>query len=631
MGMRTRDRLTALQFQKDENFLLSGSIKPVEYSKAELQEADDFLQKIPKAGGQSGHCEPYWDDIFELGINGLIQKNIELRNNSKGDTADTYQSFIYALEGLSVMIKNAGNEDELCEKIAHEAPDTFHEAIQLIWFVMIGIMNGDYAVLVGPGRIDIRLNCFYQRDIKEGRITPEYALKLIEDLYFLINDLDCAGLAYAVMVGGRDSNGNDLTNDLSYLCLEALRRTKLVYPTVGICWHEDTPDALTSLAVELIADGYSTPAFFNDEIIQKGLQKYAVPKNESWNYINSTCVEITLAGSSNIWVASPYFSLCKILLEKIEAIGEITDYDDFILSYFELLKEKISEAADIQNQLRENRRLYGGKPLQSVFTRDCMASGKDIDNGGAHYNWVECSFVGLANLVDSLFVIREEVFEQKNISFAELKEILKADFKGYEAFQKKIIRYPKYGEGNENVDQEILRVMGFIEAQCSKHKMLPDDSPFIPGTFCWIKHQILGAQCGATPDGRKAGFPFADGAGPAQGRERFGPTSAINSVTSWNHSPLIGGSAFNMKFNKSLFDSPETLNKLKQLITVFLKQGGFETQINVINNSTLRNALIHPEQYNDLVVRIGGYTDYFTRLSMEMQQEIIQRTEYETL
>ena len=631
IGMRTRDRLASLQFQKDDNFLLFGSIKPVIYSDVELQEANKFLKEHPTAGGQTGHCEPYWDDIFELGIDGIIQENIVLKNNSEGDKANTYQSFVYALEGLSAMIENAGAGDELCRKIAHDAPETFHEAIQLIWFVMIGIMIGDTTSLVGPGRLDVRLNSFYQRDMKKGKITHDYALKLIEDLYFLINDLDRAGLAYAVMVGGRDADGNDLTNDLSYLCLEALRRTKLVYPTVGVCWHKNTPDALTSLAVELIADGYSNPAFFNDETIQKGLQKYVVPKTESWDYINSTCVEITLSGSSNIWVASPYFSLCKILLEKIKNIGKITSYDDFVLSYFELLKGKISEAAAVQNKHRENRQLYGGKPLQSVFTRDCMARGRDIDNGGARYNWVECSFVGLANLVDSLFVIREEIFEQKNLSFTELKKILKTDFAGHEAFRKKLIEYPKYGQGNQSVDQEIPRVVEFIETQCANFKMLPDDSPFIPGTFCWIKHQVLGAECGATPDGRKAGFPFADGAGPAQGREKFGPTSAINSVTSWNHSPLIGGSAFNMKFNKSLLNSPETVKKLKQLITVFLKHGGFETQINVVNNSTLKNALIYPEQYSDLVVRIGGYTDYFIKLSPEMQQEVLQRTEYESL
>jgi len=627
MGMLNKDRLTSLQFQKYEASLLFGSIKLVKHSETELKEAEDFFKKQLVPGGQNGHCDACWDDVLTLGIDGLIQKNDALKNESKGETADTYQSFVYALEGLSAMIENAGAG----EKIAHDPPETFQEAIQLIWFVMLGIMIGDKVHLVGPGRLDSRLYDFYQRDLKKRNISSDYALKLIEDLYFLINDFESSGLAYGVMVGGRDANGNDITNDLSYLCLEALRRTNLVYPTVGICWHENTPDALTSLAVELIADGYTTPAFFNDEIIQKGLLKYGVPKAEAWDYINSACVEITPCGSSNIWVASPYFSLCEILLKKLKDTQEITSYDDFVASYFEFLKTKIIEGVAIQNELRESRCLYGRKPLQSVFTRDCMAGGKDIDNGGARYNWVECSFVGLANFVDSLFVIKEEIFNQKNMNFAKFKQILEADFADNEFLLKKILEYPKYGQNNPSVDKEIIRVMEFIQSQCANFKMLPDNSPFVPGSFCWIMHQRLGAECGATPDGRKAGFPFADGAGPAQGREKFGPTAAINSVTSWDHSPMIGGSAFNMKFNQSLFNSPEMTNKLKQLIVVFLKQGGFETQINVVDNSTLKEALDHPELHNDLVVRIGGYTDYFTRLSPEMQQEVLQRTEYNEL
>ena len=213
----------------------------------------------------------------------------------------------------------------------------------------------------------------------------------------------------------------------------------------------------------------------------------------------------------------------------------------------------------------------------------------------------------------------------------ELKQILDSNFTNNEAFLKKILKYPKYGHDNRMVDQEVSKIMEFIEAQCEKFKMLPDNSPFVPGTFCWIKHQQLGALCGATPDGRMAGLPFADGAGPAQGREEMGPTAAINSVTSWDHSPIIGGTAFNMKFKRSLFNSPELKNTLKQLIVVFLKQGGFQTQINVVDNSTLKNALQHPEQHNDLVVRIGGYTDYFTRLSPEMQEEILQRMEYDSI
>jgi formate C-acetyltransferase len=158
--------------------------------------------------------------------------------------------------------------------------------------------------------------------------------------------------------------------------------------------------------------------------------------------------------------------------------------------------------------------------------------------------------------------------------------------------------------------------------------MAPDDAPFIPGAFCWIMHERLGSTCGATPDGRKAGFPFADGGGPAQGREMNGPTSAILSATSWDHSPLIGGVAYNMKFNRALFDSGASVQRLEDLLVTYLRRGGFEVQVNVLDPEALRRARANPEQHRDLVVRIGGYTDYFVNLSRGMQDEVMMRTEF---
>lgn len=650
-GMLTRDRLKQLRFQIDDDEMLAGRILENTRTATEKAEALAFLKTLPPACGQSGHCALYWEELFEIGIGGLIEKLSLLLKKSKGERADTYQSFIYALQDMQEMIVNAvmpihealisaSSERavelkriiESCERIKQGPPETFRDAIQLVWFAIVGTMVGDEIGYVCPGMLDRH----FARFIEKSDSFRDEALEILEAYYFLINDFTPGGGASAIMVGGVDENGNNITNELSYLCLEALRRTNLVYPTVGVCWHEKTPDALTQLAVELISQGYSTPAFFGDQVIRKGLMKYGVPEAEACDYQNSTCVEITPYGSSNIWVASPYFSLCGILVEKMDRIVKenipLKNYDDFVKAFFELLGEKIVEAVEQQNDFRERRRLYNRNPLQSVLTRDCISRGKDIDDGGARYNWVECSFVGLANLVDSLKVIREEVFESEKYTFPELKKLLDDDFSGNEKLRQEFLnKHPKYGLNDPTVDMEIIRVMNFITSECAKHKMLPDNSHFVPGTFCWVMHQRLGAQCGATPDGRKAGFPFADGAGPAQGREKLGPTAAINSVTSWDHCAMIGGSAFNMKFNSSVFASPGADEKLKQLILVFLRQGGFETQINVVDNATLKNALRNPEEYNDLVVRIGGYTDYFTRLSPEMQQEVIQRTEYEAL
>ncbi|MCK5845397.1 MAG: hypothetical protein KAG97_11860, partial [Victivallales bacterium] len=509
----------------------------------------------------------------------------------------------------------------------------FRDAIQLAWFMIIGTMIGDGISYVCPGMLDRH----FERYIEDSVEFEDEGLEILEAYYFLINDFVPSKGAYAIMVGGVDENGENVTNKLSFLCLEALRRTNLVYPTVGVCWHEKTPDALTDLAIELITNGYSTPAFFGDETIRKGLMKYGTSESEACDYQNSTCVEITPYGSSNVWVASPYFSLCAILMD---AIGEIVKgecsrtktYEEFVSAYFAKLADEIAKAAELQNQRRERRRLNNRNPLQSVMTRDCIERGRDIDDGGARYNWVECSFVGLANLVDSLKVLKEEVFNSGNFTLAEMKKLLDANFAENENVRMRFLNaHAKYGLNDSDVDSEVKRVVEFVSDECSKHKMLPDDSHFIPGTFCWVMHQRLGAECGATPDGRQAARPFADGAGPAQGREKLGPTAAINSVTSWDHSSLIGGSAFNMKFASSVFNSAESNEKLKQLILVFLRQGGFETQINVLKQGILKKAKADPEAYRDLVVRIGGYTDYFTKLSPQMQDEVMQRTEYTDL
>jgi len=385
--------------------------------------------------------------------------------------------------------------------------------------------------------------------------------------------------------------------------------------------------------VNLVADGYATPAFFNDSTISAGLQKYGVPMCDSHDYINSTCVEITPVGCSNVWVASPYFSLCGILMEQIDVAVTANhcypDFNTFLEEYFRQMNIKIAEAVNIEAESRELRRLYGRKPMQSIFTRDCLTRGHDIDDGGARYNWVECSFVGAANLVDSLEVIRRMVFGEGELTFYELKKALDADFIGYEALRMNLLAgNPKYGNNLTETDDLMRLLVNRIQVECARHRLPPDDAPFVPGMFCWVMHQRLGAECRATPDGRKAGFPFADGSGPAQGREMNGPTSAILSVTSWDHTGMIGGIAYNMKFDKSLFSSPNIRKKLRFLIETYLDRGGFETQINVLDSGILAKAQEKPEEYRDLVVRIGGYTDYFTHLSPEMQAEVMQRTAF---
>jgi hypothetical protein len=224
------------------------------------------------------------------------------------------------------------------------------------------------------------------------------------------------------------------------------------------------------------------------------------------------------------------------------------------------------------------------------------------------------------------------LFERKSLDFQALRTVLAENFVGNEPLRLHFLNaHPKYGNADATVDALVGVVVERIKHECARHKMAPQESHFVPGAFCWIMHEQLGRACGATPDGRKAGFPFADGGGPAQGCERNGPTSAILSTTSWDHAPLIGGVAYNMKFNSTLFDSPASVKGLEDLLVTYLRRGGFEVQVNVLDPDTLAKARENPEQFCDLVVRIGGYTDYFTRLSPQMQEEVMKRTEFGNL
>jgi len=506
------------------------------------------------------------------------------------------------------------------------------QALQLFAAIWLGISWDDHAGGINIGHLDRWLAPFYHRDIDTGRIDRDDALFLLENLYLFVNACWNDGGAIAVMISGRDEHGNGIVNDLSSLCLEALRRTRLTYPTVGICWHEQAPRALLDLAVELISEGIVTPAFFGDEVIQKGLGGLGVPPSEACSYINSSCVEITPSGSSGIWVASPYHSLPKLLLDQIgdEARKPAADFDSFLEGYLQRVKQAIAEGVEQVNRNRRERRERGRHPLQSVFTRDCIERARDIDDGGARYNWVECSFVGLANMVDSLEVIRREVYCDHIVSLAEMKRLLDTNFAGAETIRRRWLEgYPKYGHADEGVDRLLCRIIEQLKQFCRGHGVEPDNSHYVPGAFCWIQHARLGAQCGATPDGRLAGQAFADGCGPAQGRETCGPTAAVLSTTSWEHSDMIGGLAYNMKFSRKLLSTPDARAALTNLVLAYLRRGGFETQINVVDHETLLAARRDPESHRDLVVRIGGYTDYFVRQVPEMQDEIIARAHLE--
>jgi len=361
-------------------------------------------------------------------------------------------------------------------------------------------------------------------------------------------------------------------------------------------------------------------------VISDGLRRYGVDEKNVHNYIHSTCVEITPVAASNVWVASPYTNMVQIFLDCMKR--EYADFDELIAAIYANLDMEIQKNFETEKHNRMIRAENSINPLLSCFVDNCLEKGIDIECGGAVYNWVMPSFVGMANLVDSLYVVKKIVFENKEMTLYEFGKILEADFEGYEQFRFRILNsFPKYGNDIDDVDALFGMIAGHIADECQKYDGMHSNANLIPSVFCWVMHERFGRNTGASPDGRKSGFPLGDGSGPCQGRESNGPTASVISSTKWNHASFIGGVAVNMKFAKSSLGE-DSASTLKSLIKTYLSRGGFEIQINITDKATLEDAVKNPENYKDLVVRIGGYSDYFVRLSPQMQEEVILRTEH---
>jgi formate C-acetyltransferase len=291
------------------------------------------------------------------------------------------------------------------------------------------------------------------------------------------------------------------------------------------------------------------------------------------------------------------------------------------------LAGKVRAAAESADRTWTQRAKTACFPLASCFIADCIEKGQDFDRGGARYNWVENAFVGLANLADSLLAVRHLVYEQHEFGLKDFHAILQRNYEGHETLRQRILNLlPHYGTDNPEADTLATEWADFLIQTTEANTVGPHR--YVPGFFCWIIHERFGRETGATPDGRLACWPLADGAGAAQGRELNGPTASVLSTTAWSHRPVLGGLVHNLKLSKSMLRNTSNLTAARRVIETYLRRGGFEIQVNVVGRDTLLEAQAHPEQYQDLLVRVAGYTDYFVHLNPNMQSEVIARTEH---
>ena len=604
-------------------------------------------RKNEAGGGQDSHMAIDYELVLSNGLNGII-KTIDGYLSSCDKEKETY--YKCCKKCLEAVIKHSENYAdlaarmsketvdpirrrelekiaEICKKVPARPAESFYEAVQSVHFITHCLSLNPYRMCSQQfqlGHPDRYLLRFYEKDIQNGIITKETAQLLLDCLGIQINMRVPSGLSSGYMVGGRDENGEIVANDLTEMCMQVIDDIRLVYPAVGFCYANGMPEKYLCKASELLLKGYSHPAVFNDDIITKGLRHHGVPEAQAHNYIHSTCVEITPVASSNVWVASPYTNMPQLLLDLMNA--EYPSFNSLLSAFFDQLDSHIKANFEEQNRLRAVRAKNAINPLLSCFVNDCLERGIDIERGGARYNWIMPSFVGMANLVDSLYAIKTLVFDEKKITLCEFKSMLDSNFEDNEALRLQILnRIPKYGNDIDDIDQYFSIISEHIVSECEKYSRLHTNANLIPSVFCWIMHERFGRATSATPDGRKGGFPLGDGSGPCQGREMNGPTASILSSTKWEHYKFIGGVAVNLKFSKASLGK-NSLSTVQSIIKTYLNRGGFEMQINVVDNETLKKAQKNPEEYRDLVVRIGGYSDYFVKLSPKMQEEVILRT-----
>lgn len=512
---------------------------------------------------------------------------------------------------------------ETIDRVPAKPAQTFREAVQSIHFYL-GTLFGLYPL----NRPDRYLIEFYERDLREGRITREQAQELIDNFCLHISTRVFSRAACGFMVGGRMPDGSVVENELTWMFLTALDHIRMPDPNGALAVSSDTSDEILRYSSDILARGVTHPAFFNDDVIVDSLQKYGCSREDAVDYIHTTCAEISVAGKTRSHTTPLWIDLPVVLEKCVEALGDGGDFEDLKALYLKKIEEQISEQnfRYVMRMLEASRN--GNEPMRtSCLVSDCIQRGKSIYEGGERYSFLQPILVGFATVVDSLMAIREVVYVQKRLALTEFLSIVRSDFEGEEALRQWIIhKAPHYGNDDPTPDETAKwladSLMGiFRESRLLAGKMM------MPGTFTYVSHGNMGAQCGATFDGRRKGFSYSDGCSPVQGRDVNGPTAMVLSLTSWDQTAYLGGMVVNIKFSPEHLKPGKSDNFIR-ILRAFIERGGIEMQVNVVDRKTLQDAYDHPEDHGDLIVRIGGYSDYFVRLSDALKLEIIERTEY---
>lgn len=674
-----------------------------------------------------GHVTVKYWEVLETGFEGIMEKaRKELDGCSVGDGNYARKSHFLEAVILSckAVIDYAGRYAKLAQEMAAQTSDpvrkqelfviaencsrvpakgaqNFYEACQSFWFVQQLLQMESSGHSISPGRFDQYMYPYYKKDMEAGTITREFAQELMDCIWVKLNDLNkCRDAASAegfagyslfqnLIAGGQNKEGEDVTNDLSIMCIQASMHVHLPAPSLSVRVWNGSPHEFLIKAAELTRTGIGLPAYYNDEVIIPALQNRGLSLEDAREYNIIGCVEPQKAGKTEGWHDAAFFNMCRPLelvfsngMDKGEMVGiptgdvtQMKTFDEFFDAYKKQMEYCISLLVNADNAIDVAHAERCPLPFLSCMIDDCLKEGKSVQEGGAVYNFTGPQGFGIANMADGLFAIRKLVYEDKKVSMKELKEalawnydkgldaqsagdmtemIMKAmqkagrnvdastaegllkTFMGMKPGEQKTQRFkeihdmidevPKFGNDIPEVDYFAREVAYTYSKPLQKYNN-PRGGKFQAGLYPVSANVPLGGQTGATPDGRYAHTPVADGVSPSAGKDVKGPTAAATSVSRLDHFIVSNGTLFNQKFHPSALSGREGLEKFVALIRGYFDQKGMHMQFNVVDRQTLLDAQEHPEKYKHLVVRVAGYSALFTTLSRSLQDDIIRRTE----
>ncbi len=548
---------------------------------------------------------------------------------------------------------------EVCHRVPAHPPRNFWEALQAYWFVHLGVISElNTWDSFCPGRLDQHLYPFYAKGVAEGTLTREEAKELLQCLWVKFNNQPAppkVGVTAAesatytdfanINNGGLKPDGSDGVNEATYLVLEVVDEMRLLQPSSNLQLSKKNPDRFLKRGIEIIRKGWGQPSIFNADLVVEELLRQGKSIEDARAGGTSGCVE-TGAFGTEAYILTGYFNLTKVMEITLQngvdprtgkkiglATGDATtfvSYDDLFSAYRKQLRHFIDIKVRGSNIIERLYARYLPAPFLSLLVDDCIAKGRDYNDGGPRYNSTYIMGVGPGSCADSLASIRYHVFDQKHFSMGELLAALAANFAGNEKMRLRLWnKAPKYGNDDDYVDGIIVDLFNAFYDAVNGRKNTKGGNYRVNylSTTC---HVYFGSVTGATPDGRRAWEPLSEGISPSQGADRRGPTAVLKSAAKMDHA-RTGGTLLNQKFTPQLLEGDEGVDKLAHLVRSYFKLDGHHIQFNVVTAETLRAAQVEPEKHRDLIVRVAGYSDYFCDLTQALQNEIIARTEHKSL